>query len=817
MAEHLRNQMARAGIAVRPSQVMTLAQFLESKTSAGKAAPRAFVHLLIREALEKLALPRFGAVADYRGFHEAIAGLVDESPAGALPQDVAAILEFVERGLSDRGFASRRVRLNAARETKTPGQIVFDGFFSFSHGERGLIESFAERASVLVTVPEADAGLMRAGFEEHRLDGCHRRARASCFSAPSLEREVEEIARRILDQAAHGCAFREMGVIVRVREPYAPALETTFARFEIPARFYFADTVDRAPAVAYLSRVVRAMISGWDHAEVLAALRMPVSGIGATAEGDRFDFEVRERLPARGLPLPALAAFLTRFDSWRRDRVRPDEWASRLKELRGIVPAAATAKLETFNRWDVGIWRPIAASLSAWEAALEQTSGFDEAMEVTLAEFWGRAELALLLEPLRVPDRRQNVVHVMDVYEARQWELPVVFVCGMVERHFPQYHREDSLIGDAARRRAGLRTSSDLEGEERFLFELATTRATEETVLSYARFDEKGEETLRSSFLKEMDAGMVEDRVRPAPSRTVARAPQPVIGDEALALKLGEAHCVLSPTAIESFLQCPFQFFAERTLRLRIRPAAPRDRLDFLLQGSILHRALAEASGMPLLAGAVFEEVFRDECQRARVVEGYRTEAVRLELARHFDAFLNDRQVTPGWTSRVEEKFQTALSPALAIRGRIDRIDVGPQGQALVIDYKYSAGHKIRERVEECDAGNLVQGGLYLLAAEKAFDLKPAGMLYCGLKKEVVWDGWHAAIAGLEGIGETSTRARLDELMKDAASKAMETFEAIAGGVIAPRPADPDKCRWCDYRDVCRIESAAVERGAGAL
>jgi len=66
----------------------------------------------------------------------------------------------------------------------------------------------------------------------------------------------------------------------------------------------------------------------------------------------------------------------------------------------------------------------------------------------------------------------------------------VVFVCGMIERHFPQYHREDPLLGDAGRRRAGLKTSSDLQREERSLFDLAVTRATEQVILSYPRFDE---------------------------------------------------------------------------------------------------------------------------------------------------------------------------------------------------------------------------------------------------------------------------------------------------------------------------------------
>ncbi len=790
---------------------MTLAHFLDSRSGIPAPAPPALVHLLIQQALEQLRPARFEAVARYRGFHAAIAKLMEEAPADVLGGDLAEVFEFVEHGLAERGCAFRNARLLAAMED--PGllapHIVFDGFFAFSAAERKLIEALAGMASVTVTLPEADPQLVRAGFIEHRLNESRRNARIEKFAAPTPDREIEEIARRILDQAASGRPFREMGVILRAREPYGSALQTTLARFGIPARFYFLDALIDQPAVAYLCRVVRAMLAGWDHGELLAALRMPVSGFGTTPDGDQLDFETRKQLPGAGLPLPRIAEFLAPFDAWRRELQTAAEWASRLKKLRALIPAPEVGDWR--ERTQVEAWRSIAASLDGFDAALDQAGAFTREA-CSLADSWNHAELALSLEQSRAPDRRRNVVHVMDVFEARQWELPVVFVCGLVERHFPQYHREDSLFNDAARRRAGLPTSADQQRQERFLFELATTRATETTVLSYSRFNEKGEDTLRSFFL-DSDAPLLTDRVRPAPVREVPIPPPSSIRQPELLTRLAQTHQALSPSSIERFLQCPFQFFAEKSLRLRLRPAAPRDRLDVRLQGTILHRALAEAARMPLLARPVFDDVFREECRRAGVPEGYRTEAVRLELLRHFEAFLNNRDVDLGWTSRVEEDFSFALNPLLTIRGRIDRMDVSPRGEALVIDYKHSAALKIKQRVGNTESGDSVQGGVYLLAAERAFGLEPAGMLYCGLRKDVTWDGWHTPIPGLERIGEPSTKARLRELMDMASAKAVETFDAIVAGASAPQPADTDKCKWCDFRDICRWESAvAIER-----
>ena len=815
MAEHVRNELARAGCAVRPSRITTLAQFLEPLTPLAPA-PDAALHLVIERALERLRPVRYAAVSEFPGFHSALATLLEEVPPETFSEDLARLCNEVQTGLAARGMALRHARLRAARPPGGP--IVLDGFFSFSLAELDLIAALAAQSPVTVTLPDwpgastAHRRLVAGGLTEHRLTATHRSARQSIFAAPTLIRECEEIARRILQHAANGRKFRDIGIILRARDPYATALETTLARFGIPARLYFADPLIAHPAVAYLSGVIDAMLGGWDHSALLALLRMPVSGVGATPAGDRFDFDLRERIPGAGLPIigiteaPGVLDSFARLDAWRRERWEPAEWVVRLKTLRTLLPEPVIN--EPFSREQVRMWRSTAAALEAFDTALDATAtALLGSGRIALETFWRQAALALALEPLRVPDRRHNVVHVMDVFEARQWELPVVFVCGLVERHFPQYHREDPIFNDAARRRAGLPTSADRQDDERFLFEFAKTRATAEVVLSYARFNDKGEEALPSFFLHGMEAAPCETRVRPRPLFTLEPARPAPIQDAALLDEIAHKHKSLAPTAIESFLQCPFQFFAARTLRLRRRPPAPRDRLDLLVQGSILHRALAELTSMPLLGAVVFDRVFEDECRRARIPATYRTEAVRLELLRHFEGYLQDRQVALGWQSRVEEKFSFSLTPLLSITGRIDRMDIGSGNRALVIDYKYSAGNKIRERVEENALGNLVQGGLYLLAAERQFGFEPAGMLYCGLRKDVVWGGWHAPIPGLERIGEVSTSAVLRELMNAAAARAAQTFESISTGRIEVLPHDTTKCAWCDFVDICRVES----------
>jgi ATP-dependent helicase/DNAse subunit B len=83
------------------------------------------------------------------------------------------------------------------------------------------------------------------------------------------------------------------------------------------------------------------------------------------------------------------------------------------------------------------------------------------------------------------------------------------------------------------------------------------------------------------------------------------------------------------------------------------------------------------------------------------------------------------------------------------------------------------------------------------------------------LKKDVTWDGWHVSIPGLEALGTSSTREFIRALIDDAEKAAIRVHEAITSGEIAVRPANPDKCRWCDYCDICRVESAVLVQVAG--
>jgi len=408
-------------------------------------------------------------------------------------------------------------------------------------------------------------------------------------------------------------------------------------------------------------------------------------------------------------------------------------------------------------------------------------------------------------------DRRRNAVHVLSAPEARQWVLPIIFICGMVEREFPQFHTQDPFFPDRARRElnsAGIRvrTAADFEREEKALFETAISRATLLVTLTYAEFSARGDRNLPSIFLEDLMLTAQESRtVRPEPRHPFATPPPPEIHTTALLDYLRQRTASLSPSALETYLQCPYQYFGARLMRLKPRPMRPQDRLDFLTQGNIVHEVLSRWWAERPNLEELFEEIFERFVKEKNIPSGYHTERLRNSMLLDLQAFAaHDKWPRGAFESRMEEKFTFALSDTVQISGKMDRLDVAPDGTAYVIDYKYSAKARTKDKLTN---ENLLQAPLYFMAAEKYFGLKPAGMFYVGLKKEIIYAGWTNQQAQLA----IDSQILPQDWTETSTTRTLQVIENIREGRIEVNPADTGNCRFCDVRDACRYDFSTVE------
>jgi ATP-dependent helicase/DNAse subunit B len=817
LAQHLQNRLAREGFVFRRKLIQTLSGFVEDWAGDAPEAPDTVLYLLVEEAARRVNRPEFASVAHMPGFCASLAHTIEEfSAAGcdsarlasSLPESplgaaFLAVYQEVDRELERRGLAMRAKRLERAAERIESqglggiGAIWLDGFHALPDPELRVIEALSHHADLTLTLGDGDATetvrarLHAMGFREERAGRPRATPAMALVRAPAIEREAEEIARRILEQAAAGRPFREMGIIVRTAETYVPVLRSTLERFGIPARFYFDSDMERHAAVRFVSGAVDAMLGGWDHARTLQVLRLAPRFADSDVM-DRFDFAVREQIPNAGLgALKALLAArpgaerlmhlidaLGAIEEWRSFEMAPKDWIVQLRMLRNLFRPDA---------------RSLGVSLPVTEIE-EEVAMAAEARAMGIEEFWRTVKSVLRLKPLRPTDGRRNVVQVLSAEEARQWVLPVVFVCGMVEKQFPRLHRQDPFFPDATRCRlnaAGIRvrTAAEFEREERALFESAISRATMLTTLSHAEFDARGERNLPSLYLEDLRLAPEESRaVRPAP-RYPGRPLGPTRGPAeirapGLLESLREKTAKLSPTDLESFLQCPFQYFGRRTLRLKPAPARPQDRLDFLTQGNIVHEVLAAWWPDHGDIAPLFEDVFARFVEEERIPSGYHTERLHNAMLDDLRGFAADGQWPRGdFQSRMEEKFVLRLDESLAISGKIDRLDTAPDGRAYVIDYKYSNAQSTKDKIKD---ENLLQAPLYVMG------VKAAGMFYVGLKGAVVYAGWKEIPEGW---------------LERKKQQTLQVVAEIRAGRVDVAPANPDKCRYCEFRDVCRVEA----------
>jgi len=786
MAEHLQHRFAREGFVFRPSLIQTLSGFVETITPELRKAPDTVLYLLVEDAVRRVARPEFGRVAGMAGFSASLsrtilefasagcdsARLAERLPDAPLASAFLAVYREVDAELERRGLVLRARRLQIAAERIEAGglpgiaRVWLDGFHALPDPELRLIAALRRHAAV--TVSTEDAGT--------------RRPAVAIVRAPNVERECDEIARRIVEQAEAGRPFREIGIIVRPADAYVPILRATLERFGIPARFYFDEDLDRVAEVRHASGAIEAMLGGWDHAATLAALRLAPEFENSRAL-DTFDHKVREGMPRSGLDglraltanerLLALIERVASVEEWRGLTLEPEAWAKRVAAWSGH--------------------EPFAKALDEAALALEGRGA------IGLTEFWRAAKAVVRLTRLHPKNSRRNVVNVLSAPEARQWVLPVVYVCGLVEKQFPQFHRQDPFFPDAARRSLNavgvrVRTAAQFEEEERALFDTAVSRATLSVVLTYPEFDGRGDRNLPSLFLEAFAIPAVESvTVRPAPRLTLGPAGSGEIRTPRLLEEIGARTARLSPSGLESFLQCPFQYFGGRMLRLKAPPARPEERLDFLTQGNIVHEVLKEWWMDRRDITAAFEDVFARVAAEKGILISYQTERARNQMLDDLRRFAAEAEEAAAEV-HVEKEFAYVLE-GVTISGKIDRIDVR-DGRATVIDYKYSNATNTKAKISN---ESLLQAPLYLLAAERTFGYRAAGMYYLGLKAGVERADWPVA-EGWEARAEQRTLAIVAE---------------IRSGRVEVRPTDADKCRFCDVRDVCRVETSALTQRRG--
>ena len=346
------------------------------------------------------------------------------------------------------------------------------------------------------------------------------------------------------------------------------------------------------------------------------------------------------------------------------------------------------------------------------------------------------------------------------------------------------------------------RTAAESEREERALFTSAISRATMLVTLSYPEFDARGERNLPSIYLEEFQQPAEPSiPVRPVPRSLATLRPAAPVAAPDLLQFLHRKTARLSPTGLETFQQCPFQYFAQRLMRLKTAPDFPEERLSFLEQGNIVHAVLAEWWKEPQDIAQLFERIFARRLAGGAHPRRLPQRKIAQQHAGRSEAFCRRRRLAPTGlyiAGRNRIRVSPCRRPEImtASTASMSR----PTAAALLyVDCQYSAAQRVRDKLKNL---TLMRAPLYMLAAQH-HKFNPAGMFYLGVAGGIECTGW----------SETPLMESLalpENWLEKTRETALRIVDEIRGGRVDIRPADRDGCAFCDAKDICRIETVST-------
>jgi ATP-dependent helicase/nuclease subunit B len=444
---------------------------------------------------------------------------------------------------------------------------------------------------------------------------------------------------------------------------------------------------------------------------------------------------------------------------------------------------------------------------------------------------------------LREPTRERRGLHLIDDRATRYGRFDDIRVVGVVEPDWPDRPRRNIFYPPSVLRSLGWPSEKDRRAAADAHFLDLLGSASRRTWVSTFTLEDDSLVT-RSLQLDEMGRARVS---------TLARAPAAegrVFMDEALSLEpftdepLGpgarvwasmrrsrpasDASChgsigtmaaiadrAWSVSALETYLHCPFKFFAQHWLKLEDEPD-DEEVMDPRREGQLVHEIFRNFFSEWQLAGhgaitphnldearALFAEVV----DRMLLDQGLSDAEAGLERTRLMgspaatglgEAVMRmEAERSIGVSERILEHelagnftFMSSAGPrTVALRGKADRLDLLRDGTFTLIDYKLGWPP---------DRSQALQLPIYGICAER----------HLSSFRGRTWKLGEAAYVAFKGpkriVPLFRTTAERDEVLTKAQQRVVDVADRIRAGEFPPAPDDVYRCESCNFGAVCR-------------
>jgi RecB family exonuclease len=295
--------------------------------------------------------------------------------------------------------------------------------------------------------------------------------------------------------------------------------------------------------------------------------------------------------------------------------------------------------------------------------------------------------------------------------------------------------------------------------------------------------------------------------------------PGPAVNLVLAAMSRGDDTPAVSPTAVDSFTQCPFAWFLEHALNLETVDFVPVF-TDARTAGSLMHSCFAEcyrtiekrwgrfrrelAPRCRELLETIIEEKVAANASSPSAPPGPVIYWTRMFLLEHLPRIIEeDARLFEGWGTLFTEKDLASRRDAgYLLRGRLDRgaLFEGEGGgrQYAVIDFKKNSRVSRKSFLpgsERPDSYQLqIYGALMLANGYGGAEGSLSGALYYDVTK-----GSYVPVISPSPEGEKL----FSDLITRALDEADRMFERISAGDFTAVPSY-QRCRSCASRDICR-------------
>jgi RecB family exonuclease len=755
------------------------------------------------------------------------AGLVDEAEAtrslAACPpaaevvgvEGLVSLSSDVEALLRGWAGAGCEVIVSLPWQRGCPATQPLDALVERLEGAGAGVEAVSDPDGRPAELARIAAGLF-SGASPRPTDG-----RVLLGVARGEEAEADLIAERVSELTGAEGEIAEVAVAFADPARHAGWLRRAFEDAGIDAVWDVRVPVPETSLGRAMLRMWAFCTAGMEREDLAAFMRSPFSGVD-TERADRADARWRGRrltgpqlLGEADRARPLLAS-CSRIAGRPIDPATARDWKQLADDLLANAYGRHTPTPGMDGALDAAVHRAFFQALA--EAA-------DDGPRILASDLWAAFE-ASTVSPAAQGELDRVVVTSLDGLRGRTFGG--VIIGGLTAGETPRQGGDDRLEGDAVLGALGaLGIANDPEEHaraERLGFYLAATAATGSLTLVRSEADDDGRPLRASVFWEEfldLYRSPGEDEAREGLPHLRVRVPDNEMpgGDGCRVARGGLANAVaiallagiraVSPGEVELYTGCPYRWFVER----RLRPKTAHLEVDAMAAGLAAHKALAAfyrqwtADGShPRVTPECLEEaqssarmavsrVLAEAPEPSTLDEEWLLAAIEpavLGSVERDATFLPD--YTPAefeWSFGTGEDDEPIDLGGVSIKGRADRIDVGPQG-LIVIDYKRSRAKSYAEIERE----GLVQLQLYALAASRRLGLPVAGGIYRSLARPADRGFVSETVAGPFAGNDVVDARTIDVLLERAVETARSAFEGMKAGAIGPIP-DPQRCKYC--------------------